>query len=734
MPRACFGREGLIEEVVELAKDMKPIALIGPGGIGKTSIALTVLHDDRIKERFGDNRRFICCNQFPGSPTHFLACLSKVIGARIENPKNLAPLRPFLSSKDMLIVLDGAEAILDPQGMNGREIYTIVDKLCQIKTICLCITSRIIVLPLDCTCLKVPTLSMEAAYETFYSTYGGSGRSVIIEDLLHCLDFHPLSIMLVATTASNNSWGHVQLTKQWDKHCTKILQMDSAAAIEFLLTSPTFCELGTSARDLLGVVAFFPQGVDERNLEKFFPLISNRKSVFDKFCVLSLVYRSNGYITMLAPIRDHLHPKDPKSFPLLYAIKDCYFTWLSVDPSHSQDEFGGTQWIKSEHINVEHLLDIFTSIDPGSLDVWDACDHFMHYLYWHKPRQTVLKSKIKSLPDQHPSKPQCLFRLSWLCGLSEDYREQEQLLTYTLTLKRGQGDDPSVALTLRSLSYVNRMLGLYQKGIPQAEEALEIYKQSGNTMEQAECLHNLALLLLHDNQLNAAEDSILCAINFLQEKGHEYLLSRSYRILGEIYNSKGEKEKAIENFHMALRIASNFCWQDELFWIHYTLALLSSTRGEFTNANTHITQAKSHTADNTYKQGRAMNAQAWVWYHEHRLEDAKSEALGALRIYAMPTSEDSDSDSGSSVDITVESPSDSDADENISFGRKRNWDRNVCNNLLSMIEQAMESQSTSNSSGEVSVMTCSLSLLTLSCLRTQYTITCLQEKLSRCWY
>ena len=336
---------------------------------------------------------------------------------------------------------------------------------------------------------------------------------------------------------------------------------------------------------------------------------------------------------MLAPIQDYLYPRDPKLSPFLCATKDHYLTRLSVELSPSQPGFGEARWIKLEDTNVEHLLDVFTSIDTNTPDVWDACCHFVDHLYWQKPRQTVLGSKIEALPDDHPSKAKCLFYLSRLVGAVGNHAERKQLLTRTLTLGREQEDDIRVAETLQSLSVVNQLLGLHREEIPQAEEAFEMFKQLGNKNEQAICLGNLTWLLHSDGQLDVAEDTVLRQIELLPEKGEEFQLCQSHRLLGQICHSKGEEEKSIHHYDTAITIASLFNWQSELFWIHYAMAQLFRGQGEFDDANAHIKQAKSHTADNAYNLGRGMETQASIWYRQHQLKDARLEALGALEIY-----------------------------------------------------------------------------------------------------
>jgi len=536
----------------------------------------------------------------------------------------------------MLIVLDNAESILDLQGSSAQEIYTVVDELSQFSNICLCITSRISTIPPHCETLHIPTLSMEAACDTFYRIYKHSERSDPVNDILKQLDFHPLSITLFATVAQHNTWDANRLAKEWERRRTGVLHAQHsgslAATIELSLASPMFRELGPDARGLLGVVAFFPQGVNEENVEWLFPTISDGPNMFDKFCILSLTYRSNGFITMLAPLRDYLCPKDLKSFPLLSTTKECYFSRLSTCLDPDKPDFEESRWVTSEDVNIEHLLDVFTSIDANSKNDWDACARFMDHLYWHKPRLVMLGPKIEALPDDHPSKAQCLDDLSQLFYSVGNPVEYKRLLTHTLKLWRERGNDYQAAHKLSDLCEANRLIGLHREGIQLAKESSEIFERLGDTAKQAESLVNLAYALRDDQQLDAAEEAASRAIGLL-EKGEQFWACNGHRILGDIYYSKGNAKKAIHHYKVALEIGSSLNQDYLLFWVHFALVQLFFGEGNFDDAQAHIERAKSHATNNPYHLGRAMELQAFFWNDLCMFEEAEFEASHAADIY-----------------------------------------------------------------------------------------------------
>ena len=427
------------------------------------------------------------------------------------------------------------------------------------------------------------------------------------------------------------------MAQEWDAHRVQVLRTDYneslAAAIELSLTSPMFHQLGPNARDLLGVIAFFPQGINEKNLNWLFPTIPDRRTIFDKFCVLSLTYRNSGSITMLAPLRDYLRPKDPTSSPLLLATKKQYFDRLSVVLDVNGPSFKEARWIVLEDVNVEHLLDVFTTVDATSTDVWYACSNFMGYLHAHKPRLVMLRPNIEGLPDDHSSKPDCLLRLSQLFDSVGNRVERKRLLIHSLKLWRRWRHDLGVAQVLGFLSDVNRLLGLRGEGMMQAKEAMEIYIRLNHKSGQSQSWQRLGSLLHDNNQLDVAEEAVSRALDLLLDEGDQLRACQCHRVLGQIYGSKGETEKAINHYETALGIASSFNWYFEQFWNHYNLALLFFRASKLEDANAHIGRAKSHAINDPYLLSQAMEVQAEVWFEERRFEDAKSAILGAADAF-----------------------------------------------------------------------------------------------------
>ena len=405
--------------------------------------------------------------------------------------------------------------------------------------------------------------------------------------------------------------------------------------IKLSLTSSLFRqELDSDARELLATIAFFPQGINEENIDWLFPTISNQPDVLNKLYMLSLTYRSNGFVTMLAPLRDHFRPKNPKSSLLLDATKERYFSRLSAQTHPDTYSIEESQWIISEDVNVEHLLDVFTSVDVNSKDVWDVCAIFMEHLYFHKPRLTTLGPKIEALSDNHPSKPKCLDRLSVLFQSVGNQVERKRVLVHALKLWRDRRDDYHAAVTLGGLSDANRSMGLCKEGIQQAKEALEIFERLGNTWRQADGLLDLARSLFDDEQLDAAEEAASRAMDLAEKESRQCLVFSCHHMLGIcMCRSKGNTEKAIHHFEEALRIASSLGDFKRLFEAHFAVVPPLFTEGRFDDAHAHLERAKSYAVNDAYNLARASQSCARLWGAQGVFGEAKSEALRALGIF-----------------------------------------------------------------------------------------------------
>ena len=93
------------------------------------------------------------------------------------------------------------------------------------------------------------------------------------------------------------------------------------------------------------------------------------------------------------------------------------------------------------------------------MNIWDVCATFMDQLYRHKLRLVTLGPKIEALPDNHPSKPDCLWELAHLFGEVGNAAECKRILSHCLKLWRERGEDNRVAGILTYLSDMSPRMG-----------------------------------------------------------------------------------------------------------------------------------------------------------------------------------------------------------------------------------------------------------------------------------
>ena len=169
----------------------------------------------------------------------------------------------------------------------------------------------------------------------------------------------------------------------------------------------------------------------------------------------------------------------------------------------------------------------------------------------------MLGPKIGAFTDDHPSKPGCLRNLSQLYDSIGNLAERKPLLIHTLQLRKQQRDDYQVGLVLADISDTNRQMELTKERMQQARKDPEIFEKPGRTADRAETLTDLAWLLHGGGQLDAAEEVTSRAIEHLPPDGEQLRVCRCHHVLGYIFDSKGETEKAIHHFEIALGIASS---------------------------------------------------------------------------------------------------------------------------------------------------------------------------------
>ncbi|KAG2059329.1 hypothetical protein BDR06DRAFT_1069306 [Suillus hirtellus] len=254
-----YGHNDLMEELTTLIANGEHIALIGPRGMGKSSLAIAILHEQLIINKFADWRFFMAYDDLdPSTITFetFMTHFTGVLGIEITGADSLHPISTFLHSASALVILDNAETFKEACALSVlKKIPPAIANIANIPGIVLILMScsrrnapnvRWImndILPLDSS-------TAQAMFFQIYQHTSCSKAGEDIQDLLKELEFHPLSINLLTNAAQQNDWSPAILLKRWNNWDSAVLNTGKGKlqslsdAMQLSLDSPSIQALG----------------------------------------------------------------------------------------------------------------------------------------------------------------------------------------------------------------------------------------------------------------------------------------------------------------------------------------------------------------------------------------------------------------------------------------------------------------------------------------------------------
>ncbi|VDB88237.1 unnamed protein product [Peniophora sp. CBMAI 1063] len=212
------GRDSEVKAAIDLIVNRAParVAILGPGGIGKTSIALAVLHDPKVKNLYGDHRCFTSCKAATTADA-VVRALAKNLELSIE--KDTAPetackcLFSYLRTASGIICLDNFETPLTDD--DKPAIEELLNEIAALDSVALLITSRDTSRPTirwtSPPLSHIQPLSQEAALSTWDDICGLHDEYAI--RLVDAVDCMPLAVTLLARLAADEG----SAKRTWDR-------------------------------------------------------------------------------------------------------------------------------------------------------------------------------------------------------------------------------------------------------------------------------------------------------------------------------------------------------------------------------------------------------------------------------------------------------------------------------------------------------------------------------------
>ncbi|KAF5319855.1 hypothetical protein D9758_018448 [Tetrapyrgos nigripes] len=596
VPLVFFGRDKLVAEGVDhlVNNDQAFLAILGAGGIGKTSIALHINNAAKVKAKYAKASYFLPCEVLPDTKL-LLEGLIQRLGIEVgQGESHHKKLEDYfrVNTQSILLILDNFET---PWNEDPMGIENLLGKLASFDQVSMIVTMRGSKGPGSLHWKRlgsesIPPLSLESAKRVFLEISGKEElkeENHIVETILKELDCVPLAITLIAKRSVEIPLK--SLLRMWQQGRTKILKQGN---IDGRLTSVDYSiELSTTLlkpheAELLAIICFLPDGVPHW-VDNLCEMLVGWEHLDQSISTLlgnSLVYSQNETIKVLAPICEYINGTGMNILGGIALLESFYVSWLKQLSGTEQEK---QEQIQPHIINITKILnqqansltgtlDIealyilidFTKFYPFALDIlnnilnkWSGPDdttkvelrfqrlYMLGWLAMWQEAEMEAKEMEHSMTNDTKLHAKILSELGEIYRLQNKNTEAAEMLTGAKDQFEQIGDQLEVATCLHRLGEIYRLQSKYTEAAEMLNTAKDQFEQFGNQMGEmgvAQCLQRLGDIYQLQSKYTEAAEMLTTAKNQFEQNGHQLGAAQCLKSLGDIYRMQSKYTEAAE--------------------------------------------------------------------------------------------------------------------------------------------------------------------------------------------
>ncbi|KAJ7928361.1 P-loop containing nucleoside triphosphate hydrolase protein, partial [Mycena leptocephala] len=335
-PKIFHGREAELNDLIaSLLCDPARVAIMGPGGMGKTTLATAAVHHPAIVEKYG-LIHFISCESAT-TCADLVTSIGSYLGLEPSTQLSKRVVQHFEQCGPCLVVFDNFETPWEP--VESREqVEQLLSLLADIQSLALLVTIRGAERPGQVKWNRpflppLETLSPSASRQIFVEVADEpeSGEHSALNELLELSDGLPLVVSLMASIASFE--GYSSTLARWNTENTALLsegcdkRSNLESSITLSLSSPRL-SASPHAKNLISLLSLLPEGITPRDIIAAKVPIPNVLQCQSVLLSTSLAYIDvKGQLKALSPVREYIRQAYPPSH-CLYKPLRTYFQEL----------------------------------------------------------------------------------------------------------------------------------------------------------------------------------------------------------------------------------------------------------------------------------------------------------------------------------------------------------------------------------------------------------------------